>query len=129
MSSVISDRFSAIHDEITQWQKQDPKLNDKKGFIEYLKTCDIGQFNVGDTKIWMKYLREAKKRRITVAALVFESRKRMSKMGLTYKKDRSEETEQRVFELDEAERHELDEIDKRLKTYDPARVKRKEHES
>jgi hypothetical protein len=121
MSSVISDRFSAIHDEITQWQKQDPKLNDKKGFIEYLKTCDIGQFNVGDAR--------AKKRRITVAELVFDSRKRMSQMGLTYKKDRSEGTEQRVFELDEEERHELDEIDKRLKTYDPARVKRKEHES
>jgi hypothetical protein len=110
---------------ITEWQKQDPWLNDRKGFLEYLRAGDIGQFNVGDTKIWMKYLREARKQGSTVTKLLFDSRKRMSKMDLTYKKDRSGETEQRVFVVDEEKRQELDELDERLKTYDPVRVKRR----
>ena len=120
----MSKRFSAIHDVITEWQKQNPGFNDKKGFLEYLKTWDIGQFNVGDTKRWMEYRREAKNQRVTVVELLFESRKRMSKMDLTYRKDRSGEIEQRVFVLDEEKRHELEEIDERLKNYDPARIKR-----
>jgi len=37
----------------------------------------------------------------------------------------SGETEQRVFELDEEKRHELEEIDERLKTYDRARATKK----
>lgn len=53
----------------------------------------------------------------------------MSKMDLTCKKVRSGEAKQRVFVLNEEGRHELKEIEKRLKRYDPARVKRKEHES
>ena len=126
---IASDRFAAIHDVITEWQIQDPRLTDKEGFFQYLKTHDIGQFNVGDTKRWMEYLREAKKQKVTVAELLFESRRKMSGMKLTYRKDRSEEPEQRVFVVDEEKRHELDEIEERLKSYDPARVKRKEHAS
>ncbi len=71
---------------------------------------------------------EAKKQRVTVAELVFESRRKMSGTNLTYRKDRSGETEQRVFVVDEEKRQELEELDERLKTYDPARVKRKENE-
>jgi len=65
--AIVSDRFAAIHDVITEWQIQDPRLTDKEGFLQYLKTRDIGQFNVGDTKIWMKYLRDARKQKLTVA--------------------------------------------------------------
>ncbi len=125
----MSDRFGAIHDVITEWQKQDPRLVDREGFLQYLTTRDIGQFNVGDTKIWMGYLREARKQKITVAELLFESRSKMSGMKKTYRKDRSGEPEQRVFVVDEEKRQELEEMDERLKSYDPARVKRKEHES
>ena len=77
----------------------------------------------------MKYLREAKKQKATVAELLFESRRKMSGMKMTYKKDHAGETEQRVYVLDEEKRHELEEIVERLKSYDPARVKRKENES
>jgi hypothetical protein len=126
---IVSDRFAAIHEEITNWQKQDTNLADREGFIRYLVTCDIGQFNVGNTDRWMQCYREAKKQGLTVSELLFESRKRMSRMNLTYEPDRSGEIKQRVFLVDEEKRHELEEIDERLKTYDPARVKRKEHES
>jgi hypothetical protein len=128
LCTVVSDRFAAIHDAITEWQKQDPGLIDKSGFLEYLKARDIGVFNVGDTKRWMEYLQEAMKEKITVAELLFESRKKMLLMDLIYKKGPKED-EQRIFELDEEKRREMDEMSERLKTYDPARAKRREHES
>ena len=48
------------------------------------------------------------------------------KVNLTYERDQTTEHTQKVFVLDEEERHELEEIDERLKSYDPARVKRRE---
>ena len=126
LCALVSDRFAAIHDEITEWMKHDPRLNDEKGFLEHLKSCDIGQFNVGDTGRWMEYYRKAKKRGVIVAELLFEARKKMLSMNLTYERDQTTEHTQKVFVLDEGERHELEEIDERLKSYDPARVKRRE---
>ena len=126
LCALVSDRFAAIHDEITEWTKQDPKLNDKKGFLEHLNSCDIGQFNVGDTRRWMEYYRKAKKRGVTVAELLFEARNKMLNMNLTYERDKTTEHTKKVFVLDEVKRHELEEIDERLKSYDPARVKRRE---
>ena len=122
---IVSDRFTAIHDEITEWQKQDPHLSDKEGFLEYMSNRDIGQFNVGDTKRWMEYYRKAKRRGITVTELLFETRKKMLDMNLSYERDGPRENEQRLFVVDEEQLRELEEIDERLKTYDPARVKRR----
>ena len=122
---IVSDRFAAIHDVISEWQKQDPRLNDEKGFLEYLKTRDIGQFNVGNTKRWLEYLREAKKRRVTVEEILFESRKKMLDKKLEYERDPSREIPEKVYIFDQEKLRELAEIDKRLKTYDPARVKRR----
>ena len=126
MCPIVSDRFTAIHDEITEWQKQDPHLRDKEGFLEYMSKRDIGQFNVGDTKRWMEYYREAKKRGVTVTELLFETRKKMLHMDHSYERDRSIEPMQKVFVVDQEQLHELEEIDERLKTYDPARVKRRD---
>lgn len=109
-----------------QWQRQDPHLNDKEGFLRYMSKRDIGQFNVGDTKRWMEYYREAKKRGITVTEFLFETRKKMLNMDLSYERDRSLEHVQRVFVINEDQLHELEEIDERLKTYDPARQKRRD---
>ena len=121
----VSDRFTAIHDEITEWQKQDPKLSDKESFLEYIGTRDIGQFNVGDTKRWMEHYKKAKKRGITVAELLFETRKKMLNVSLSYERGDPGENEQKLFVIDEEKHRELDQIDERLKTYDPARVKRR----
>jgi hypothetical protein len=88
LSSIVSDRFTAIHDEITEWQKQDPQLSDKEGFLEYMSTRDIGQFNIGDTKRWMAHYRKAKKLRIAVTELLFRARDlrtRSTKTHLTRK--------------------------------------------
>ena len=74
----------------------------------------------------MEYYRKAKKRGVTVAELLFEARKKMLSLNLTYERDQANEPVQKVFVLDEEERHELEEIDERLKSYDPARVKRRE---
>ena len=76
LCGLVSDRFAAIHDEITEWMKHDSRLNDKKGFLEHLKSCDMDQFNVSDTRRWMEYYQKAKKRGVTVAELLFEARKR-----------------------------------------------------
>jgi len=103
--------------------KHDPKLNDRKGFLEHLNSCDIGQFNVGDARRWMEYYRKAKKRGVTVTEFLFEARKKMLNMNPTYERDQTTEHTQKVFVLDEGKRHELEEIDERLKSYDPARVK------
>ncbi len=122
---IVSDRFAAVHDEITEWQKKDPHLSDKEGFLEYISTRDIGQFNVGDTKRWMEHYRKAKKRGITVTELLFETRKKMLDMNLLYERGSPGDNEQRVFVVDEEQLRELEELDERLKTYDPARVKRR----
>lgn len=125
MCSVISDRFTAIHDEITEWQKRDSDLTDREGFLEYMKTRDIGQFNVGDTGRWMRYYREARKRGLTVIECLFESRRNMLAKDLSGKRVGSSEPTKRVFVVDEEKRQELEEINERLKSLDPARVKRK----
>ena len=122
---IISDRFTAIHDEITFWQIRDPDLSDREGFLQYMKTRDIGQFNVGDTGRWMRYYREARKRGLTVIEYLFESRRNMLGKDLSGKRTGSSEPPQRVFIVDEAKRQELEEIDERLKSLDPARIRRK----
>ena len=125
MCPIVSDRFAAVHDEITEWQIKDPHLSDKEGFLEYISTRDLGQFNVGDTRRWLEIYRKAKKQGITVTELLFETRKSMLDMNLSYERGSPGDNEPKVFVVDEEQLHELEEIDERLKTYDPARVKRR----
>ena len=109
MCPIVSDRFEAVHDEITKWQKKDPHLSDKEGFLEYISTRDIGQFNVGDMRRWMEHYRKAKKRGITVTELLFETRKSMLDMNLSYERGSPGDNEQRVFVVDEEHLRELEE--------------------
>ena len=125
MSPVIADRFTAIQDEVTEWQKKDPNLRDLEGFMEYMKTRDIGQFNVGDTIRWMNNYREARKRGVSVTEFLFETRRTMMDKDLTYRRASASKLDQRVYIIDEEKRQELEEIDERLKSLDPARIKRK----
>lgn len=121
---MISDRFSEIHEKITKWQIHDPELKDKKGFLEYLKSCDIGQFNVGNVSVWMEYYKRAKKKGVSVAEIIFNFRREMLNKRLEVKRDSSKLIPERVFIVDEKKRKELEEMNKRLTKYDPARVKR-----
>jgi len=119
------DRVSVIHDAITEWQIQDAQLTDNIGFLEYLKTQDIGQFPVVNQKKWMEYLRTAQSQRITVAEMLFNYRRVMIGRKLVYKRDSGKKDLNRIFVVDEEQRKELEELDERMKSYDPARVKRK----
>ena len=58
---MMTDRLNFILKKIEEWTIKDPKLEDKQGFLESLERHNIGLFNVGDTKIWLKYYHEAKK--------------------------------------------------------------------
>ena len=124
MDSIVADRFSAIHDLISEWEKQDPRLGDKKGFLEFMKTRDIGQFNVGDTKIWMRYYKMAKKEGVTVAEYLFDMRKDFQSKKLSKERDPNQEKPEKISIVDPEKRKELEEMDERLKTHDPARIKR-----
>ena len=44
---------------------------------------------------------------------------------LTYRRASASKLDQRVYIIDEEKRQELEEIDERLKSLDPARIKRK----
>ena len=72
----------------------------------------------------MKYIKEAKKKRMTVKELVFEKRKEMLSKNIEFVNDPGRPLTERVSIIDEVKRKELKEMDKRLKQIDPARVKR-----
>jgi hypothetical protein len=77
MGSLLQDRLSAILFFIEQWRDSDPNLEYKEGFLNYLSTCDIGYFNLGNSKVWMNYYKEAKKKGVTIPELLFEKQRRI----------------------------------------------------
>ena len=77
MGKLLQDRFSAILHFIEKWQENDPKLERKEEFLSFIKTCDLGYFNVGDTRVWMNYYKKAKKNKISIAELLFERKKKI----------------------------------------------------
>ena len=118
------DRISAILNTIDEWQKRDPDLRDREGFLHFLKTCGIGNHHVSDTKVWMRYYYEAKRKRISVAELLFEKRREMLSKRIVIEKDDSMPLDERIFVFDEEKRRELVEMSERLKRDDPAIRKR-----
>jgi hypothetical protein len=79
MGVLLQDRLSAVLFHIEQWRETDPNLECPKGFLNYLTTCDIEQLKIGNTKVWMNYLNEAKKKGLTIAELLFlKQRKTLS---------------------------------------------------
>jgi len=74
----------------------------------------------------MEYYRKAKRELVTVSEILFDSRKAMIDMKLVYERNPDRNDLVKVFVVDE-KRKELEEIDERLKSYDPARVKRRSH--
>ena len=124
MASQEIGRIPAIHHHINLWQKNDPMLKDSKGFIDYLKTYDIGCHRVIDTEKWLKYLKESRKKKITVAEIIFSHRSTLVGKELSMEKDDERPYPHEVYIVDAEERKELEEISERLKRDDPARRKR-----
>ena len=123
MGSLLQDRLSAILYYIEQWQVNDKYLEDKDGFLAYLKNCDIGCFNVGNTKVWMSYHTEARKQRKTVPELLFNKQRKTLEIEQTRKHQNRKPPENPVYTVDEKQKQELKEIEERLKTQDPLRRK------
>lgn len=65
-------RVSFIRMRIEEWKETDPLLEDKKGFFEFIEASDPGKVRVKDTEAWLKYQKEAKRKRITVRELLFD---------------------------------------------------------
>ena len=124
MASQEIGRISVIHHHINLWQKNDTKLKDSKGFVDYLKTCDVGCHSVLDTEKWLKYLKESRKKKITVAEIIYSHRSSLVGKELSMKKDDERSYPHEVYVVDADERRELEEISERLKRDDPARRKR-----
>lgn len=123
MASVQTDRLSMIIHYIDEWRKKDPYLEDKKGFLKFIKSCDLGCFNVGDSKVWMNYYNEARKKRVTIAELLFDKQKKIILKIVSLKRKERKPIEETVFVLSEEEKRELDEMGERLKKEDPLRRK------
>lgn len=126
MPSQEIGRISAIHHHINVWQKNDPMLKDSKGFVDYLKTCDIGCHRVLDTEKWFKYLKESRKRKITVTEVIFCHRSSLVGKELSIEKNGERPLPHEVYVVDLDKRRELEEISERLKRDDPARRKREQ---
>lgn len=124
MNTLPIDRLSAILTTIDEWLKQDPRLRDNEGFLRFLKSCDIGKHQVGDVNVWMRYYHEARKKRVSVAELLFEKKSEMMSKRIVIEKDASMPLDERVFVIDEEKRRELIEMGERLKRDDPARRRR-----
>jgi hypothetical protein len=123
MGSLLQDRLSAILFYIEQWRDSDPNLEHKDGFLNYLTTCDIGQFNEGNTQIWMNYQKEAKKKGVTIPEILFEKQRLI--LSLEPRSDKKP-IEERVFVLSQESKNDLAEMEERLKLQDPLRRKQVE---
>jgi len=126
MISQETGRIQAIHHHIDIWKKNDKKLQDPKGFINYLKTCDIGRHRVLDTEKWLKYMKESRKKKITVAEVIFSHRSSLVGKIISMEKDGERPLPHEVYVVDVEEKRILEEISERLKRDDPARRKREQ---
>jgi hypothetical protein len=120
--STQKGRLSALLEKIDEWMEVDPDLEDKEGFLRHYEECNPGQFPVPYTKIWIKYYRQARKKGITVAELLFDKRRAL--MSKKTEKGPTGSKSKEIFVIDEEQRRELEEMDERLKLTDPARLKR-----
>ena len=120
MGNLLQDRLSAILFYIEQWRDTDPDLKCKEGFLNYLTTCNIGYFDVGNTKVWMNYHKEAKKQGVTIPELLFEKQKQILSIQPRGEK---KPIEDRIFVLNQESKKEFIKMEERLKIQDPLRRK------
>ena len=119
-------RISAIHNHVSLWQVKDPSLEDLNGFLEYLKTCNIGSYPVHDTARWLSLLHEARKLGVGVAELIFIRRRGLVGKEISINRSDDRSPPDNVFVVDERKLKELEEMSERLKRDDPARRRREQ---
>jgi hypothetical protein len=91
-------------------------LVNKKGFLEYLETSEIGRYKVGNTEIWLRYYSEARKKGITIAELLFDKARETMKTSII-KSDGRPIKKIPVDIVSEEKMKELKEISSRLKSH------------
>lgn len=114
--SVQHDHLAFIIHTIDEWAKNNPKLENKLGFLEYLETQEIGKYKVKNIDVWLTYYHEARKKRISIAELLF------FKVREGRKSNSSEESERpmKVLPIDvvpEDKMKELKKMTSRLKSH------------
>ena len=72
-------RLEFILDKIEEWKNRDPELEDKEEFLNFIESSDLGKYRVKNTKIWLKYHKEARQKRITVKELLFDKMNKIQK--------------------------------------------------
>lgn len=109
------DRIDYILELIGIWREKDPKLEDRVGFNKLVEKASIGRYPVLNTKTWLNYLKEARKKRKSVAEIFFEKSK------TSYKKEQRDQVVTDVLGL--AKIAELRDISDRIRSSDPMRKK------
>ena len=106
-------RLEFILGKIEEWKKRDPELEDKKGFLNFIESSDQGKYRVKNTKIWLKYHKEARQKRITVKELLFD---RMNKILKTIISEPTEKPIKNIVDIvTEDEAQKIKEIYSRLR--------------
>ena len=106
-------RLDFILGKIEEWKRRDPELEDKQGFLKFIDPSDPGKYGVKNTKIWLKYHKEARQKRITVKELLFD---RMNEIQKTIISEPTEKPIKDIIDVvteDEAEK--IKEIYSRLR--------------
>jgi hypothetical protein len=111
-----NDRITFILQMIDEWKKNDQELENKKGFLEYLETREIGRYKVGNTEIWLRYYSEARKKGITIVELLFDKARETMKTFIIKSNDRPVKKIP-VDIVSEEKMKELKEISSRLKSH------------
>jgi hypothetical protein len=110
------DRIDFILELIGIWREKDPKLEDSVGFKKLIEKASIGRYPVLNTRTWLNYSKEARKKRKSVSEIIFEKSK------ITYKKKIRDQVLTDV--LGPAQIAELRDISNRIRASDPVRTKR-----
>ena len=109
------DRIDYILELIGIWREKDPELKDRVGFNKLIERASIGRYPVVNTKTWLNYSKEARKKRKSVAEIIFEKSK------ILYKKSPRDRVKTDVLGPEQIA--ELRDISERIRTSDPMRKK------
>ena len=65
-------RISFIRMKLEEWKETDPLLENKTGFLDFIEASEPGKVRVKDTEAWLKYQKEARRKRVTVSEMLFD---------------------------------------------------------
>ena len=97
-------RLEFILVKIEEWKKRDPDLEDKQGFLKFIKSSDPGKYWVKNTKIWLKYHKDARQKHITVKELLFDRMNKIQRIIISEPKEKPFKDIIDVVTKDEAEK-------------------------